>query len=151
MNKSKRIFTICISILICMFGCERSPLKEVSQFEITKAFSNGVYHTLDAIYGQLNHMQQTHPEIVRLYSLGRSDVQQRQIPMIRITFNRKLALSNYLFVAGTHGDEASGVEALLYIMQRLLTLDKTSRDNLYSNVKSIRLNNVGHRVYWSQI
>ena len=33
-------------------------------------------------------------------------------------------------MAGTHGDEASGVEALVYIMNRMLTLDETTKHSL---------------------
>ena len=126
----KTLLTGCKLLFVLLLSCQKAPLKEVSQFEINHDASDGLYHTLNGVYAKLNKMKDTSPEIVQLYSLGRSADQQRHIPLVRMSFNPELVLSKYLFVAGTHGDAASGVEALVYIMNRMLTLDETTKHRL---------------------
>ena len=129
MMRKMRNMIPAILVVVLFFGCAGEGLQEVDRYQTRAAVNNRLYHTFDAVLAELNQLKAEHPSLVHLYSLGRS-VEKRPIPLVRMDFSNGADASRYLFVAGTHGDEAAGVEALLHAMQVLLRMDEAARGEL---------------------
>ncbi len=83
----------------------------------------GLYHDYDEMVGFLRAMQQTHPELIRLYTLGET-LGRREIMAVQITSDPHRihpARPHVKYVANIHGDEAVGREMLLHFVQDLTT------------------------------
>lgn len=115
---------IFFGLFICFLTCQKDGFQEVSRFESDSGYAGGLYHTLNEIYEQLNTLKQDYPDDVRLYIIGWSAKKHRPIPMMRLTLNHQDPSDDaFLFVSGTHGDEAAAVEALCYAMGNVLRLN----------------------------
>ncbi len=83
----------------------------------------GLYHDYDEMVGFLRAMQRTHPNLIRLYSLGET-LGRREIMAIQITCEPQRihpGRPHVKYVANIHGDEAVGREVLLHFVQDLTT------------------------------
>ncbi len=83
----------------------------------------GLYHDYDEMVGFLRAMQQTHPDLIRLYTLGET-LGRREIMAVQITRDPHRihpARPHVKYVANIHGDEAVGREMLLHFVQDLTT------------------------------
>lgn len=109
-------------LLLNIGGCTSRliPLKEVKEFKHGATDEGGLYLSLDGVYSFLNQIHQTHTLHTRLYEIGKSSQLFRSISMIRIGYTKEEAESRFLIVAGTHGDEAASVAAVIYSIQQLL-------------------------------
>ena len=127
-----RIYSNLIFIIIFVFllSCSQETIKEVEKYESASAEETGLYPTLNGLYAKLNTFKQNRAEQVRLFEIGRSGKLNHPIPLVRIGYNSDLSQKRFLFIAGTHGDEAACVAALLYSLKRILnsTLPDTLND-----------------------
>ncbi|NOY58669.1 MAG: DUF2817 domain-containing protein [Calditrichaeota bacterium] len=129
MMKYMQISVVVVLVASLFFGCGKERPEAVDRFETDVTGADRLYHTFDAVLAELNQLKADHPQQVHLFSLGQS-VKKRPIPLVRMDFNNGTVSSRYLFVAGTHGDEAAGVEALLYAMKALLQMDEAARNSM---------------------
>lgn len=80
------------------------------------------YHSTDDIDRLFAELAKLHPDLVRVYSLGRSR-QGRPLQVLRISRSvreRALLVPMFKYVANMHGDETVGRELLVYLAQYLL-------------------------------
>ncbi|VAX15384.1 hypothetical protein MNBD_IGNAVI01-1525 [hydrothermal vent metagenome] len=116
-----KINIILFSLLLLLYSCGSKEFEEVSRFEtFSDNYKSGLYHTLDGIYNQLNEYKKAYPDKVKLVNIGKSEHFEKMLPFIRIQLGNSETSKQYLFVAGTHGDEAAAVEAMLFTIDQLL-------------------------------
>ena len=90
------------------------------------------YHDHDALTELMQNYSNEFPDIARLYSIGRS-VEGRELWAIEISDSpgsHELGEPEFKYVANMHGNEVTGRETLLYLMQYLCELyaaDETVR------------------------
>jgi len=117
-----RFFALAIMLLSVLFaGCSASKIQKVERYPTSATQRDVLYHTLDGVYAALNDMKQAHPQLVHLFILGYSEKFHHPIPMLQVQSDAG-DYPAYLVVAGTHGDEAAGVEAVLYSIEQILQL-----------------------------
>jgi len=96
------------------------------------------YHNYQALTDELKNLADSHPDIARLTSVGKS-AQGREIWMITISDNvdRDEREPKLLYIANMHGDEVVGREISIYHIRRLLNeYGKNPRvNNLVNNSK----------------
>lgn len=83
--------------------------------------SMGLYHDYGEMVGFLRAMQTTHPDVVRLHSLGET-LGHREILAVQLTRHPNTlspGRPRIKFVANIHGNEAVGRELLLHFVQDL--------------------------------
>ena len=83
----------------------------------------GLYHDYDEMVSFLRAMQQTHPDLIRLHTLGET-LGRREIVAVQITRDPHRihpARPHVKYTANIHGDEAVGREMLLHFVQDLTT------------------------------
>ena len=83
----------------------------------------GLYHDYHEMVGFLRAMQQTHPDLIRLHTLGET-LGRREIMAVQITRDPQRihpGRPHVKYVANIHGDEAVGREMLLHFVQDLTT------------------------------
>lgn len=95
--------------------------KRIAQFEHDDVTGASLYPTLDEIYSALNEAQAQAPHSVAIFELGKSALLNKTIPLIRLGDCEEDAKTRYLIIAGTHGDEAAPVTAMMYFVKRLIT------------------------------
>lgn len=86
------------------------------------------HHDHDALYELMQNYSTQFPSITRLYSIG-SSVEGRRLWVIEISDNpgvHELGEPEFKYVANMHGNEVSGRETLLYLMQYLCELYATN-------------------------
>lgn len=86
------------------------------------------HHDHDALYELMRNYTDKFPSITRLYSIG-SSVEGRQLWAIEISDNpgvHELGEPEFKYVANMHGNEVTGRETLLYLMQYLCELYATN-------------------------
>ncbi|NOX65030.1 MAG: hypothetical protein GXO85_04335 [Chlorobi bacterium] len=116
-----KINSILFSLLLLLYSCGSKEFEEVNRFEtFSDNYKSGLYHTLDGIYNQLNEYKKAYPDEVKLLNIGKSEHFGKVLPFIRILLGDPEISKQYLFVAGTHGDEAAAVEAMLFTIDQLL-------------------------------
>lgn len=109
-------------LLILLTGCSdhAKRIKKVKNFVCDDTHTLNLYPVIDELYAQLNRIHENFPEKTELFRIGRSARYHKSIPMIRIGYTGEDTESRFLIVAGTHGDEAAPVTALLYFLKRFL-------------------------------
>lgn len=91
------------------------------------------HHDHDALYGLMQSYASEFSQIARLYSIGTS-VDGRELWAIEISDNpgvHELGEPEFKYVANMHGNEVTGRETLLYLMQylcELYSVDETVRE-----------------------
>ena len=112
-----------IPFLLVIYACSerQNDLKEVASYFSENQPVSGIYRNLDGIYSSLNDLKDRHPEKVRFYEIGQGVRSGRQIPLVRIDWSTGTDPVRLLFVAGTHGNEAAPVEAMMFVLEKLLS------------------------------
>ena len=106
-----------LASVFVLHGVSSSPV-EPRQAGIPYEFR---HHDNEAMYSLMLNYSETFPEITRLYSIGAS-VEGRQLWAIEITDNpgvHELGEPEFKYVGNMHGNEVTGRETLLYLMQYL--------------------------------
>lgn len=88
------------------------------------------HHDHDALYDLMRNYSIQFPSITRLYSIGIS-VEGRRLWAIEISDNpgvHELGEPEFKYVANMHGNEVTGRETLLYLMQYLCDLYATNEE-----------------------
>jgi hypothetical protein len=87
----------------------------------------GAYHDYDSLTRFLHQWTNSHPDVCRLVSIGRS-VQNRELWAMRLTVQSDLDVGKpRVRLAGTiHGDEPVGAEICLYLIDLLASGSKTN-------------------------
>jgi hypothetical protein len=95
---------------------------EMTSSMVDPALVGEDYHNYKAMTDELHRLADSHPEIAKLTSLGKS-TQGREIWMMTISHNVDLdeGEPELLYVANMHGDEVVGRELSIYHIRRLLT------------------------------
>ncbi len=102
-----------------MVGCSWDPITPVEAYPDGAVSYTGPYKTMPAIYTFLNQLRDKYPQMVRLYRFVDQTPGGRIIPLVRLILGSTGERPELLFVAGTHGDEAIGVEAMLTTIEKL--------------------------------
>ncbi|WP_082063573.1 M14 family zinc carboxypeptidase [Draconibacterium sediminis] len=118
----KGLFLRILLLLIMLTGCSdhTNRIKKVQSFECDDTYTLNLYPVIDELYARLNRIHKNFPGNTELFRIGRSARLHKPIPLIRIGYTGEDTESRFLIVAGTHGDEAAPVTALLYFMARFL-------------------------------
>jgi carboxypeptidase D len=79
------------------------------------------YHTYETLTAELQAIADTHPDLVRLFTIGRS-VQGRELWMLKISADPEIETDEpeMAYVAAMHGDEVVGKELLIALIHHLL-------------------------------
>ena len=100
-------------------GCQDSPLKKVMNFPSENENTGGHYPTINGIYAELNRLQMAQIQNLELFQVGELTKNEHPIPLVRISSLNMNNPKHYLFVAGTHGDEAIVVKSMLYAIKKI--------------------------------
>ncbi len=106
-------------IVIFFWGCQEDPLKIITYFPYKDNSTESLYPTISGVYAALNHLKAEHAQNVELFQVGELTIKDRPVPLVRISSLDVNNPKQYLFVAGTHGDEAIVVQAMLYSMNKI--------------------------------
>ncbi len=120
-SKGLLFFRVLI-LLILLAGCSDNAnmIKKVKSFDCDNTDTLHLYPVIDELYSQLNKTHNRFRENTELFKIGRSARLHKPIPMIRVGYSGEDTELRFLIVAGTHGDEAAPVTALLYFLTRFL-------------------------------
>ena len=120
-SKGLLLFRIMI-LLFLLAGCSDNidMIKKVKSFDCEDTDTMHLYPVIDELYSLLNRTHDRFRENSELFKIGRSARLHKSIPMIRVGYSAEDTELRFLIVAGTHGDEAAPVTALLYFLTRFL-------------------------------
>ncbi len=121
-NKYLIISGLVLNTLLFFWGCSNQSPKmvKVDQFVNTLGVTNNsLYPGLGDIYNFMNEQHHATPKVTELYNIGKTDKNNLTIPLIRIGFIEDNPSRRFLIVAGTHGDEAAPVSAVIYLIKNL--------------------------------
>ena len=113
-----KIYIVLITLTL-LLACKNSVIKEVPKFQTKGVSSEGLYPNLDDIYIRMNELNQKYPNNIRLFEIGRSYKYNKSIPLLRLSGGTTGSSRQFLFVAGTHGDEAAAVSAIIYSIEKI--------------------------------
>jgi len=111
-------------------GCEHEALEKVDQYPQATDKIMNLYQTVGGIYGELNELGRKNVGKIELYQLSSLSEENRPIPMVRLKSHELKDPVSFLFVAGTHGDEAIGVEVMISTIQRFVEENTIQSKNL---------------------
>ncbi len=114
-------FLIAVLCFLILSACSSDTIKEIERFHAKQEGDAGIYLTLNGVYAKLNQIKQKYGEQVRLFEIGRSSKLNQPVPLLRIGNKARETTKRFLFVAGTHGDEAAAVAALCFTMDKILS------------------------------
>lgn len=109
-----------------VYGSPRATYAPVQDGRVPYQF---YHHNQDALFELMRNYSSKFPSITRLYSIG-SSVEGRQLWAIEITDNpglHELGEPEFKYVANMHGNEVTGRETLLYLMQYLCEVYATNK------------------------
>ena len=114
---SMKFIYLLVFIAFISSACQRDALEEVGHFAHKSEKVTGTYRSIDGVYTFLNDLKDTNPVNLTLFQLTTKSVNNRPLPLVRVKLGPGNPAEKYLFVAGTHGDEAIAVEAMLAAIQ----------------------------------
>lgn len=123
--KASSVFSVVqLLLLLCVFASNLDQGRPV--------YVDFNYHDYNRMTSLLKSMNDTYPDLVQLYSIGKS-VQGRELWVMLVSRNPRtnpLLKPNVKYVANMHGDESVGRELMLHLIAYLV--------NNYRRLRSVK-------------
>ncbi|MDO5608319.1 MAG: M14 family zinc carboxypeptidase [Capnocytophaga sp.] len=124
----KRLVSICILLLYAQLAVGQwfEPKKVTDKFfpdpdiamDIPVFNKNSGFTTYEEMNAFLKNLQEKYPSVMQIEYVGKTQ-RGKDIPLVILKNNTDNHKTNVLYFGRVHGDEPSGTEALLYLVQQL--------------------------------